>query len=295
MQLYQLQYFCAAARCRNMSVAADELWISQSSLSKAITSLEDELGVRLFDRVGRRIRLNEAGRLFYHQASHILQLINDLTRQVSQIRQRNTDEVHVLFTAATFIASDVKDQFEEIYKDSKIIIKCCYSPERKDILNCDFHIFASPAEYPEMVTLKLLDEEMVLAFGAKHPLANKETIDLRETQPYAFQCLPPQENMHENLVSSFKKIGREPNIGFCTEDSFAFFGALRSSSLIAMVPANTAYSAICEGIVMKRICYPSCHRTVMLGYHKDREITELCRKFKSFCIDFFKRLEQKDI
>ena len=114
-----------------MSAAAEELWVSQSSLSKAITGLEEELGVKLFDRVGRNIRLNDAGRFFYHQISHILLLINDLPQQATQFRQRDKNEVHILFSAATFIASNVKDEFERNYPDSKIIMKCSYSPEKR--------------------------------------------------------------------------------------------------------------------------------------------------------------------
>ncbi len=290
MQIHQLQYFCAAARCRNMSVAAEELWISQSSLSKAISSLEDELGVRLFDRVGRNIRLNEAGRLFYHQASHILYLINDMTRQVTQLRQRDKNEVHILFSAASFIAFQVKAGFESAYPNSRVEVKCCYFPEKKDLQNTDFHVFASPSDCPEMTSIKLIKEEMVLAFCASHPLAEHETIDLADTKPYSFLCLPHQENMHENLTCAFQKIGMTPNIGFCTEDSFAFFGTLLNSSLIAMIPSNTAYVALKEGLVTRKITNPSCQRTVMLGYHKDREMTEMCRNFKDYCVEFFEKL-----
>lgn len=294
MQLYQLEYFCAVARCRNMSRAADELWISQSSLSKAISGLEEELGVKLFDRVGRSIRLNEAGHLFYQQVSHILRLLSDATKQVASIRQRNRNEVQVLFTAATFIATHVKDEFEERCPEANVVLKCTYYPEKKDILNCDFHIFATPATSPDLTSFALMEEEMVLAFGKKHPLANMGPfIDLEDTLIYSYQCLPPHENMHENLTSAFSKIGREPNIGFCTDDSFAFFGALRSNSLLAMVPARTAFAAI-DGLVVKRIRTPPCTRKVMLGYHKDREMTDACRAFMDFCVEFFRELGESE-
>ena len=294
MQLHQLEYFCAVARCRNMSRAADELWISQSSLSKAISSLEDELGVKLFDRVGRTLRLNEAGHLFYQQVSRVLRLLSDATKQVAQIRQRDKNEVHVLFTAATFIASHMKDAFEERCPDANVVLRCSYYPEKRDLVDCDFHIFATPATSPDLTTFELLEEEMLLAFGQKHPLARMgSAIDLEDTSIYPYQCLPPHENMHENLIGAFNKIGREPNIGFCTDDSFAFFGALRSNSLLAMIPAKTAF-VVLDGLVVKRIRTPLCTRKVMMGYHKDRERTDMCKAFMEFCVEFFRDLGETE-
>lgn len=293
MQLYQLEYFCAVARCRSMSRAADELWISQSSLSKAIAGLEEELGVRLFDRVGRSIRLNEAGQMFYGQVSHILQLLRDATKQIASIRQRDKNEVGVLFTAATFIATQVKEEFESLHPEANIVLRCNYQADKKMVADSDFHIFATPETSPALTSTELLEEEMILVFGKKHPLAGfGPSIDLEDTRIYSFQCLPPHENMHENLIGAFRRIGCEPNIGFCTDDSFAFFGALHGNSLLAMIPELTAYAAI-EGLNKMRIINPRCTRKVMLGYHREREMTPMCREFMDFCIEFFKNLRAK--
>lgn len=294
MQLIQLHYFCTVARCNNMSRAADELWISQSALSKAISSLEEELGVKLFERIGRSIRLNEAGRLYYHQISHVLLLLNDATRQVRLLEKKNENEVRVLFSAANFISSYVREEFEHAYPNSRLIIKSCYTPTPEDILECDFHIFASPTIYPELTSVEVLHEELLLAFGSKHPLAEKEEIDLIDTKPFFYQCLPRQENLYENLLFYCQKAGFEPNIGFYTEDSFTFFDGLVSSSLLAMVPEQTAFTALAKDVILRHIQSPVCSRTIYLGYHSDRELTPNGQRFKTFCIDLFKRFgEQK--
>lgn len=61
MELKQIEYFLQLARFEHMSQTADFLGIYQSTLSKSLNSLERELGIKLFDRVGNRIRLNENG------------------------------------------------------------------------------------------------------------------------------------------------------------------------------------------------------------------------------------------
>lgn len=290
MQLIQLQYFCTVARCRNMSRAAEELWISQPALSKAISNLEEELGIRLFDRIGRGIRLNDAGRLFYHQISHIMLLLDDAVRQAQRVKSAQHHDVSVLFTAATFVAPRIREEFERESPEISLEIKCCYTPDPQDLRDCDFHIYATPMESPGMVPVKMLEEPMLLTCNSKHDLAGRGEVDLVETREYMYQCLPPHENMHENFASSCKKAGFEPKIAFCTEDSYAFFSGLGSSNLLTMVPAYTAFSSLCNNLVLLKIRNPKCTRTVYMASHQGRELSENCLTFQSFCFNFFKRL-----
>src|SRR6202021_72206 len=73
MEFHQLRYVCAIADTGNFSRAAERCKIAQPSLSQQILKLEEELGVKLFDRLGRSIRLTEAGRIFIPQARSILE------------------------------------------------------------------------------------------------------------------------------------------------------------------------------------------------------------------------------
>ena len=72
MELKQLVYFKRLAECQHMTRAAERLGVTQPFLSRVITSMEKELGVSLFDHVGRGIRLNKNGEYFYKQVSEIL-------------------------------------------------------------------------------------------------------------------------------------------------------------------------------------------------------------------------------
>src|SRR2546426_9898108 len=72
MELHQLRYFCAVAETGSFSRAAEQSHVSQPSLSQQIRKLEDELGARLFDRLGRTVRLTELGRAFLPRARAVL-------------------------------------------------------------------------------------------------------------------------------------------------------------------------------------------------------------------------------
>ncbi|MBP0496564.1 LysR family transcriptional regulator, partial [Pararoseomonas indoligenes] len=72
MELRHLRYFCAVAEDGHMTRAAERVGIAQPALSQQIRGLEEELGVQLFDRIGRGLVLNEAGRLFLEEARDLL-------------------------------------------------------------------------------------------------------------------------------------------------------------------------------------------------------------------------------
>src|SRR6266849_3489142 len=72
MELHQLRYFCAVADCGSFSRAAEQSHVSQPSLSQQILKLEDELGARLFDRLGRSVRLTDLGKTFLPRARAVL-------------------------------------------------------------------------------------------------------------------------------------------------------------------------------------------------------------------------------
>ena len=85
MELQQLRYFCAIAETGSFSRAAEQTHVSQPSLSQQIRKLEDELGARLFDRLGRSIRLTELGQAFLPRARGVLR---DLEAARGEVNER---------------------------------------------------------------------------------------------------------------------------------------------------------------------------------------------------------------
>ena len=293
MQLIQLRYFCTVARCQNMSRAADELWISQPALSRAISTLEDELGVKLFERVGRSIQLNAAGQLYYRQVSHILQLLGDATRQVQDLGNSGCNEVRVLFSAANFICAWFWEQYEQRFPQIKLIIKDCYAPTPFDLADCEFLIYATPSEYPAMESVALLEEELALAMSENHPLAKCESVALADTVNYRFQSLPIHENLQDNLYKAYQNLGMEPDIAFRTEASFTFFNTLSSTNLLAMVPTCTAFPALGSKLVLRPIRDIPCRRTIYLGWNKEQYLSDTGRQFIDYCKELFTELGER--
>ena len=114
MDLLQLRYFRTVARLEHMTRAAQELYISQSSLSKTITHLERELGVSLFDRQGRQVRLNQYGKAFLRRVEQVFTVLDDGQRELADLAAGKQGQV-ALASMNVYLLPGLLQAFRERY------------------------------------------------------------------------------------------------------------------------------------------------------------------------------------
>src|SRR5260370_17172981 len=124
MELHQLRYFCAVAETGSFSRAAEQTHVSQPSLSQQIRKLEDELGARLFDRLGRAVRLTELGRTFLPRARSVLR---ELEAARSDVVERKTSisgplSVGVIPTVAPYLLPPILAAFTRKYPLARVSV-----------------------------------------------------------------------------------------------------------------------------------------------------------------------------
>ncbi|MNJ54812.1 HTH-type transcriptional regulator CynR [compost metagenome] len=95
MDIRQLQYLIEVARFGSFTMAADALYITQPAISKAIKSMEEELGVVLFDRLGKRVELTDAGRIIAGQAQQIVASFQNLTSELDDLRNLKKGHIRI--------------------------------------------------------------------------------------------------------------------------------------------------------------------------------------------------------
>lgn len=124
MEFRQLRYVCAVAETGNFSRAAERCRIAQPSLSQQVLKLEKDLGARLFDRLGRSVRLTEAGRAFVAHARSILEEIEAARSSVADQNAdlRGTVVVGVIPTVAPYLIPSYAAAFAKKYPDARLRI-----------------------------------------------------------------------------------------------------------------------------------------------------------------------------
>src|ERR1700728_544583 len=183
MELHQLKYVCAIAATGSFSRAADQCRVAQPSLSQQISKLEDELGTRLFDRLGRSIRLTDAGRTFLPHARTVLHQTELARSEVDGRRRdaRGTVIVGVIPTIAPYYLPECIAAFRRRFAEATLRIVEETTPvlvESLRSLAIDIAILSLPLRRREFEVVPLLTERLYAALPPDHRRAGAASISL---------------------------------------------------------------------------------------------------------------------
>jgi LysR family hydrogen peroxide-inducible transcriptional activator len=253
MELHQLRYFCAIADSGSFSRAAQQTHVSQPSLSQQIRKLEDELGARLFDRLGRTVRLTELGRGFLPRARAILR---DLEAARSDVVERKASisgavSVGVIPTIAPYFLPPVLATFSRKFPQARVTVTEEITPlllERLRGGNIDVAIVALPLHVKghEFETVPLFNEKLYAVLPKRHALADRHALSLKELQSEPFLLLRDGHCFRETAVAACKRARVSPQI---------IFESGQFSSILSMVTAGLGVSIVPAMALEKR---PRC-------------------------------------
>ncbi len=174
MELGQLRHFLKIAEHGSFTRAAEECGLSQPAMSQQVARLEDELGRPIFDRLGRRVRLTEAGELLRLRAEQILALVDDTARQIQDDGRTGRVVVSAIPTVGPYLLPGVLRAFSKEHPGARVefheevtesLLKRCTQGE------IDVGVLALPVEAPGLQVEPLFEEELFLVLPAGHRLA----------------------------------------------------------------------------------------------------------------------------
>src|SRR5262245_56134106 len=174
MEMHQLRYFAKVAELGHFTRAAEACHVSQPSLSQQIQKLERELGRPLFERLGRGVRLTEAGRQFKRRADQILGLVDDAKASVADdpecgrlvVAAIPTVAPYFLPPALTALAAACPRAAVEVFEEpTAAVLQACADGE------VDLAVVALPIHDETMHLEPLFSEELMAVLPAGHPLA----------------------------------------------------------------------------------------------------------------------------
>lgn len=176
MELRHLRYFLAVATSQNFTKASEALHVSQPSLSVQIKNLEEELGTRLFDRLGRTIALTQAGSIFRDHAERALREVEQAAQLIRELdgAQRGRLIVGTLATVNSYLIPPLVSQFKQRFPAVHLQVHSQPSAEIVTGLltnRLDLGLCLLPVPQDQLTTIPLFDERLVLVAPAQHRLA----------------------------------------------------------------------------------------------------------------------------
>jgi LysR family hydrogen peroxide-inducible transcriptional activator len=185
MEIRQLRYFCAVVRTGSFTRAADELGVTQPSLSQQIRALEKQIGNPLFERLGRSIRLTASGEALRQPALDILQRVADVHSALASLQQgvHGTLRVGVIPTVMPYLIAPRIGEFAGQFPEIQLRIsedKTAQLIEQLQSGDLDLAVSGLPVRNPDMICSELSRDPLVLAVSESHRFAREDLIDLRD-------------------------------------------------------------------------------------------------------------------
>lgn len=217
MELRQIKYFLKAKELLNFTEAAKLLNISQSTLSQQIKQLENELNVPLFNRIGKRIVLTEAGEMFSDYALQSLNKANEGLLLLNDLNNINTGKITIgVIYSMRILFVKALIRFAELYPNIKIQVVFGSTKDLLEKLNThyfDFVVtFQEKAKHPNLKYQTLLQSNMVLVTAKRSALASWSSISLKEVAKLPLALPFSGYSTIQFFVDSFQQKKLDPNI-----------------------------------------------------------------------------------
>jgi LysR family transcriptional regulator, hydrogen peroxide-inducible genes activator len=282
VELHQLRYFCAVAESGSFSRAAEQSHVSQPSLSQQILKLEDELGARLFDRLGRTVRLTEVGKTFLPRARAVLRELEAARGDVVERKDSvgGTICVGVIPTIAPYFLPAQLTFLSRRFPQARVTVVEEITPvllERLRASTVDVAVLALPIRGHEFETFTLLTENLFAALPKTHKLARRSSISLKELGTEPFLLLRDGHCFRDTAVAACDRARLHPQI---------IFESGQFSSILSMVGAGMGVSIVPEMAVEKRsgckfvrIADREASRTIGAVVLRGRSLTRLQKAF----------------
>lgn len=248
MNYQHLKYFQIVAREENFLRASEKLFITQSALSRAIANLEDELGVELFERTGRTVRLTAYGKCFLQYVDQGMRSIDLGVDEVHHMLGSMQGIIHLgcIYGYTYQYLPNLISEYNQCYPDVRFLIK----PDSTNAVimqihlgECDIGIHSETQfinKFPDLDTFELLREEIVVIVPKGHELSRKKSCRLSEIVTHRLVSFDLSSGMFYRTKDMFEQAGLIFSPYITATDDQSIANLVRSGMGLACVLRNIA-------------------------------------------------------
>lgn len=286
MELSNLRYFYEAAKIEHITKASENMHVAQPALTKSIKALEDELGVKLFYKAGRRVKLTEYGAFLKEKLEPIIEELDALPLTVEKLvdMAKNTIKLNVL--AASTIITDIIIKFKK--KNPDVIFKMT---QKESEINSDITVVTNNFKPDDIIAVKkrgVIEERILIAVPATSALAEKEEIDLIDLRRADFITLSGSRRFRPLCDAYCEYAGFKPQVVFESDSLIAVKNLISSGVGVAFWPEFSWGKLKNPHIRLLKIRNPDCRREIIV-YLADKEISGVREEFYEFLVSELKK------
>ncbi|MGG1678498.1 LysR family transcriptional regulator [Neobacillus sp. NRS-1170] len=292
MELRELEYFMAICEELHFTRAAEKLGISQPALSRQMRTLEDKLGVRLFDRLGKKIAITEAGEILLEQSGKIFSNIKSVFEQIDELQKVKKGKLIIgaMSEELSQLASEVFLELHRKWPQVQTKIFMSDNIEEKVFRNeIDIALTLMTVENEKLTNIPLYIEEYFLAVSDDHPLADRDIVELEEIRDLSLVLCPINHTCRKLIDAAFASVGFaiQPIIELTEVKSIL---SLVKAGIGATILPRTLLDSENDGTLkVIKIENPAICKEIAIVHHKEKYIGSAARSFIDLLIAYVKK------
>ncbi|GIM48040.1 HTH-type transcriptional regulator GltC [Collibacillus ludicampi] len=293
MELRQLQYFIEVAKREHVTEAALALHVAQSAVSRQIANLEEELGIQLFIREGRNVRLTPVGKIFLEHVETAMKEIEKAKQEIEEFLDPERGTIRVGFTSslAAHTLPTVISAFREKHPHVGFKLRQgAYNYLINAVIKGEIDLAflgPVPTNQKEIRGHIFFADKIWALLPSHHVLADRASIRLNELQNDSFVLFPDGFILRKIVMDACQQMGFEPQVSFEGEDIDAIKGLVAAGLGVTLLPEVTLIDNIPRETVKIPISEPDVKRTVGVIIPNNRELPPSEKLFYEFLKDFF--------
>jgi LysR family hydrogen peroxide-inducible transcriptional activator len=284
MELHQLRYFVAVAQMGSFSRAAERCHVSQPSLSQQITKLERGLKQRLFDRLGRRVVLTDAGRLLLERATAVLGAVEDAERQMRDAVNLEGGQLAIgaIPTIAPYVLPAALKRFVARHPLVELTI---HEQVTKQLVaatatgDLDLAFLALPVDDERLIAEPILTEHLLLALPLRHRFAKRRRITIQDLADERFILLDEMHCLGEQVISFCRAGGCQPRIACRSAQISTILSLIELGQGISLIPEMARTTDAGTKKVYRHLVDGEPTRTVAAVWHRNRYRSPMAERF----------------
>jgi Transcriptional regulator len=297
MNLQQLEYFKKIAETENFTTAATLASVTQPALSKAISKLEAELNVPLFERNGRNIKLTSFGEAFLKHANvalleiekgiHELEDMVNPDRGIISIASTHCIGTYFMpFIISDFLSCCPNTKFQFNHESTREVL----SDLKDGKIDLGFYDKIDYINgHTEIKSIAVKKEEYVLIVPKNHPISNQTEVSLKDLKEESFIVF--NQGTKDTMVSYSQFIGYTPKVSIEPNEVSMLGGLVAAGAGITIVPNTPLLNTNTISII--KIKEDIGYRTIYMGWLKDSYISPVAAKFRDYVISLTKASSKK--
>lgn len=298
MDLHYLEIFDVVARYESYKKASDILHISQPALSVQIKKLESQIGLKLFDKIGNRIRLSENGVMLKEYTQRIFRIVNELenTLSDSQNNIEGTLNIGGSNTPGSYILPEMIGEFKATYPNTRINLHIGNTSEICTLINngtLDIALNGGNCNYNEHTSVeKLFNDRLLLVCSYKNPYANCEQLTHDDLCNLNFIVHKADSQLYSYYIKFIQELNLPENIVMCLGNIDAIKHAVNSNLGVSLMPYEAVKTELQNGQLKElNVHIPDFQYAYSLIYNRNKALTPASKRFLQCVRGYMKNYE----